>query len=403
MRTLFKQRAFLVVAVLALYFALASILPLAAHQGLYTVSLLIKDLLVWILPPAVGFFIAGAIASFRSRAPLFILTLVLFEAVSNLSSVWYAYVGGHMAVDFLPAMASPVQASDFQALWRLPLERPAWWSADKGSLFGLALGLAAAFGRNALLRTAIDRGKETAQWILTRVFSRLIPLFVLGFVARMHKGRLLDHMAGTSAALVAWLVILLALYIGVLFAVGSGWSVKGTAAAVKNLLPAGGIAFTSGCSLSTMPWTIAGTAKNLQKPWLAKAVIPATTNIQQIGDCIANTFICFLLYRHFHGQVPDLSTWMSFSAIFVLARFATTAMLGGAIFVMLPIYEKYLHFNAEMTAIILAFNVILDPLITSCNVVANGALCRVFERMWLALPVRARGGVESEAEKKGSD
>lgn len=76
---------------------------------------------------------------------------------------------------------------------------------------------------------------------------------------------------------------------------------------------------------------------------------------------------------------------MSFSLIFVLARFATAAILGGAIFIMLPIYEAYLGFNAEMIAIILAFNVVLDPLVTSCNVIANGALCRIFEKVWIAL------------------
>ena len=79
---------------------------------------------------------------------------------------------------------------------------------------------------------------------------------------------------------------------------------------------------------------------------------------------------------------PDLITWGSFSIVFVLARFATAAVLGGAIFIMLPIYESYLNFTPEMIAIILALNVFLDPLITSTNVIANGALCRVFEKVW---------------------
>jgi Na+/H+-dicarboxylate symporter len=120
----------------------------------------------------------------------------------------------------------------------------------------------------------------------------------------------------------------------------------------------------------------------LQNPDLAKAIIPATTNIQQIGDCFANAFLCFLIYDGFYGEAPDLWMWLLFSSAFVAARFATAAVLGGAIFIMLPIYEKYLHFTPEMTAIILAFNVILDPIITSANVLANGALCCLFERVW---------------------
>jgi Na+/H+-dicarboxylate symporter len=73
--------------------------------------------------------------------------------------------------------------------------------------------------------------------------------------------------------------------------------------------------------------------------------------------------------------------WVQFSLVFVLARFATAAVIGGAIFMMLPIYEKYLCFNAEMIAILLAFNVILDPIITCSNVLANGALCQMFEKV----------------------
>ena len=74
--------------------------------------------------------------------------------------------------------------------------------------------------------------------------------------------------------------------------------------------------------------------------------------------------------------------WCLFMSVFVMARFATAAVLGGAIFIMLPIYETYLNFTPEMIAIILALNVVLDPLITSTNVMGNGALCRVFEKVW---------------------
>jgi Na+/H+-dicarboxylate symporter len=151
---------------------------------------------------------------------------------------------------------------------------------------------------------------------------------------------------------------------------------------IKNLLPAGGISLTSGCSLSTMPWTIKGASMNLENPALARAIIPATTNIQQIGDCITNAFLCFLIYKHFNGYAPDIKTLVIFSGVFVAARFATAAVLGGAIFIMIPIYQTYLGFNDEMVAIILAMNVILDPIVTSSNVMANGGLARVFEKVW---------------------
>lgn len=375
-----KSRSVQVALALLLYLTFARWLPLEVHQGLYTISLFIKDLLLWMLPVTVSLFIAYAIASFEKRAPLFIVSLFLFEGISNACSVWYSFGCGHLAAICLPPIVSEPLNDAFSPLWRLPWIKPSWWGADKGSLVGMLLGLIAAWALP--LQRLIALGKKVAEKILTRFFSRLIPLFVLGFVARMHQTHLLSQMFSQYAEFLLWLVFSLATYIAWLFLVGSGFVLPSFLRSFRNLLPATGIAFSSGCSLSTMPWTIRGTAKNLQTPELAQAVIPATTNIQQIGDCIANAFLCFLIYLHFYGHPPPLALWASFSLVFVLARFATAAIIGGAIFVMLPIYESYLHFTPEMIAIILAFNVILDPLITASNVIANGALCRIFERVW---------------------
>lgn len=377
-----RQRSIQVVLVIAIYLSLAPYLSVEVHRGLYAISLFIKDLLLWILPITVSLFIAHAVSSFEKQAPLFIVSLFVFEALSNSMSVWYSFACGHLVAGHLKTLVPYHFADALDPLWRLPLIKPAWWSADKGTVAGIAAGLIAAF-KFPGLRPIITRGKEAGEKILTRLFSRLIPLFILGFVARIYQTQLHNQMFSQYADFLLWLLFCLVSYIAFLFLIGSGFSMQGFFRSTSNLFPAAGIAFSSGCSLSTMPWTIEGTAKNLDNPDLAKAVIPATTNIQQIGDCIANTFLCFMIYLQFNGNTPDLSVWVPFSLVFVLARFATAAVLGGAIFVMLPIYESYLGFTPEMIAIILAFNVILDPLITCSNVVANGALCRIFERTWL--------------------
>lgn len=381
---LLRHRSFQVILLLALFILTARQLPLAVHQALYTLSLFIKDLLIWIMPLTVGCFIAKTVASFKRRAPALVLTLLIFEACSNLTSVWYAYFSGSFASGFLPSLNTATFNNDFHALWRLPLKKPDWWSPEKGSLFGIGAGCLTAFygEKFKYLTSALDSGKRISEWLLTRVFSRLIPVFILGFAAQIYQTGLLSHLIAHYSLVVLWLLGVLVFYLIFLFAIGASGKIQTMKENIKNLLPAGGLALTSGCSLSTMPWTIQGTEKNLNNPALAKAIIPATTNIQQIGDCIANAFLCCLIYKNFNGHLPSFTTWLTFSFVFTIARFATAAVLGGAIFIMLPIYETYLHFTPEMISIILAFNVILDSLVTSSNVVANGALCRIFERVW---------------------
>ena len=375
---LFKHRGVQIICLITLYLFIAPFCASWVHQGLYTLSLLIKDLLLWMLPITVGLFIAHAVASFEKRAPLFVLVLFLFEGVSNTLSVWYAYSCAQFVQGQLPLGASVLIDDAFQPLWRLAFSKPIWWSADKGAMAGIVLGMLSSFVMPAL-KNGLGRGKQVAEWVLTRIFSRLIPIFLLGFVARMVQTRLFDQIISHYADLCLWLTLFLTVYIIFLFVLGSG---RAFVQSIKNMLPATGMSLSSGCSLSTMPWTIEGASKNLRDPDLAKAVIPATTNIQQVGDCVANCFLCFLIYCQFYGHAPGLAVWLPFSVTFVLARYATAAILGGAIFIMLPIYESYMHFTPEMTAMILAFNVILDPLITSANVTANGALCRIFERVW---------------------
>lgn len=385
-RTFLKNRSIQIAFVTSLYLVAASVLPMEVHRGLYTVSLFMKDLLLWMLPITIGLFIAHAISVFEKKALLFVLSLFLFEAVSNSMSVWYSFGCGHLVADHLQTIKAQPLMDTFSPLWRMPFIKPVWWSAEKGTVLGMILGLSVAF-RFEFLRSILAKGKRLAECVLMQGFSRFIPFFVLGFIARMYQTGLLNQMISQYAEFLFYLFLVLSTYIVLLFFVGAGFSARTCFKNIQNLLPAAGVAFSSGCSLSTMPWTIEGTAKNLKYPDLAKAVIPATTNIQQIGDCIANTFLCFLIYLHFNGHPPSLWVWIPFSAVFVLARFATAAVLGGAVFVMLPIYEFYLGFTSEMIAIILAFNVILDPLITCSNVVANGALCRIFERAWSYIPV----------------
>ena len=377
-----KNRSIQTIGVLLLYVFVADTLPAGAHQMLYTMSVFLKDCLIWMMPLTVTFFLAKSVQGFGIKAPLFVATLILFEFLSNFSSVWYAYGAAKLVQPYLPVLKLSHMTESLQILWKIPVSPPRWWSAEKGALVGVLLGSVTAFSQNPQLLRLLKTGHQCVQWGLTKIFARFIPLFIVGFAAQMHQTHLLSHIIGHYSLLVLCLLGFLIFYLVFLFALGAGWSFYKAVLHMRSLMTAGSMALTSGCSISTMPWTIEGAGKNLDDPALAQALIPATTNIQQIGDCITNSFLCALIYSHFYGTSPDIITFAIFSGVFVLARFSTAAVLGGAIFIMLPIYETYLNFTPEMIAIILALNVFLDPFVTSSNVVANGALCRVFEIVW---------------------
>lgn len=367
-----------------LYFALAQVLPESVHAFFYAVSLTIKETLIWIMPLMVFFFISSSIASFEKKAPLFLITLFVFEFLSNFSSTWYAYLLGFGYSSSIPLEGKDAFSKALEPLWKVPFVKPAFWSPDRGAFLAVIVGLFSAL-LIPKLAPFLKRGKEAAETVLTQCFSPLIPLFILGFLAKVYKTNLLIEMAYLIPSLL-FLFLFLGLFILFLFFLGSK---KQLFQHLRNILPATALSFTSGCSLSTMPWTIKGAEKNLKNPALAKLLIPITTNIQQVGDVVINCFLCFFLYTKNFGSPPSLSLWIPFSIVFTLARFGTAAVIGGAIFIMLPIYESYLHFTPEMLATILAFNVLLDPFVTSSNVTANAALAKIFEK-WAFRPINAK-------------
>lgn len=372
----------LVILIFVLLFG--SSLPFDAVRLFYTLSLIIKDLLLFVLPLAVAAYIAATLISFRNQAIWLVVLLFLFEGVSNGVSVFYAYGVGYLFQDLVPLSAVSEQAlQEIRPFLSLADYRPSVWSADKGVMVGVIIGLGLSFLPIAVLQAQIFKLRDAVAFIFSKIFVRFIPLYLLGFFLFMQHSGLLQRIIQTYVAVILLVSLTICLYLAVLLLIAAKGNKNQAYTIFKNIWPSGLIAFTSTSSAATMPFTIEAAKKNLRNPSFAEMLIAATTNIQQIGDCIANALLCLVILKSFGKPIPDMSSWLVFMGAFVLARYTTAAVIGGAIFIMIGIYERYLGFTGEMIALILALNIVLDPIITSTNVLANGILAVIFERLWL--------------------
>ena len=371
-------------SIVVLVFLFASHIPQEAARGAYTISLLIKDLLLIVLPIAVASYIASTLISFRQNAILLVITLLTFEAISNATSVIYAYTVATSFENWIPVFkGTQEQFASLIPYFTIGNIRPPFWSSTNGVLAGAVIGIIAAFCKPGYFCQTVFKLRDLMGLVFSRIFIRLIPFYVLDFLLYMHHSGLLNQIIHSYAAVIIMITMAIAAYFLMLTTIASEFKNERFVRIINNLWPAGVIAFTSMSSAATMPFTISATEKNLKNPKFAGMLIPATTNIQQIGDCIANALLCLVILKNFGKPIPDMWVWLPFMAGFTLARYTTAAVLGGAIFIMIPLYEFYLGFTPEMVALILALNVVLDPIITSMNVLCNGTLAIIFERVWL--------------------
>ena len=77
--------------------------------------------------------------------------------------------------------------------------------------------------------------------------------------------------------------------------------------------------------------------------------------------------------------------YLEFSAFIVLARFSVDVAPGGGIFVMLPLIETYFGLSRDALSLVAALYILLDPLITACNVAGNGVFVILLNRGWTKL------------------
>ncbi len=234
------------------------------------------------------------------------------------------------------------------------------------------------------LMRLLDKGLIGVNFVLKNIFSRVVPFFAFGFLLNLSHSGLLEDMTRYFYVF-AILFLTLASYLSLLFIIGARFNMLLAWKHFINTLPSGIIAFTSMSSAATMPYTIQGAEKNLQSPALARMIIPATTNIQQVGDCLINAFMCLIILLSFGKPIPSFYEWGLFTGAFIVARYATTAVAGGAILVMLPIYMMYLEFTPQEISLIVALNLVLDPFVTASNVLGNGALAILLEKLILNL------------------
>lgn len=372
------------VCIVVLVSLFASHLPKFFIQGAYTISILIKDLLLFVLPVAVASYIASTLISFKQKALLLIISLLIFEAFSNATSVMYAYGIAVTCEQWIPVFKESQQyLTSLTAYTTLSTFRPSFWSSTNGVILGTIVGMIGAFSPLGHFSQNIFKIRDLMNVIFSRIFMRLIPFYVLGFLLFMHHSGLLNQIIESYATIIFIVTLVIITYLITLTLIAANFSRTRFITILNNICPAVMVAFTSMSSAATMPFTITATEKNLKNPKFASMLIPATTNIQQIGDCIANALLCLIILKNFGKPIPGIAAWLPFLLSFTLVRFTTAAVLGGAIFIMIPLYEYYLGFTSEMVALIIALNVVLDPIITSTNVWGNSVLSIIFERVWL--------------------
>lgn len=361
-----------------LIMAFGEYIPEEIQRTFFTISLFLKDALVFLMPLIVFAFIFSCLSSFQKQASLLIVMILTFVTFSNFIFVQLGYFAGDFCLPCLGYhAANAVQqaagnAAPLASYFVLPF--PTLISTDMALVLGTVCGLYGAFWGNEKLVTWGESLKNAVQWGLTNIFIPLVPLYIIGFLFKIHHDDSLMTMFAGYGPMIGLVILVQALAILFFFFVAALGNLKSMQGALRNVLPSGLVALSTMSSVATLPLTLEAAEKNTQNKSLSQLMISATINIHHVGASVGIPIIMAVVMAMNGVEAMHYGTFLVFSLYYMIAKFGVVSVPGGEVIVLLPLLEAHFGFTDTMSGLLTTLNILIDPTVTVANVLCNGAL-----------------------------
>lgn len=375
---MFHKMPFILVAIILAALFVGGSLPVDYQSFFYGVSLSIKSFIVFVLPIIIFGLLFKTSVQLASKASKIILLIIATVCASNFISTMVSYSVGNLVYSFDLSIKFPEESQLLQPLFEVSF--PKLIENSHAMFLGLFSGILLGWLTPSIAFKISDSLYSLINTIL-KVIMMIIPLLVGGFIIKMNYDEVMGHIFRNYSLIFVVVAAAVYSYIALAYLFLNHLSLSKALTSLKNMLPAAIAGFGSMSSAAAMPLTLIGVEKNSQDPDLARSIVPATVNIHLIGDCFAIPIFAFAVMKSFGIEEPSFVNYLIFAGYFVLAKFSVAAVPGGGILVMLPILEAYLGFNAEMLSLITALYILFDPVITCANILGNGGLVMLIEKM----------------------
>jgi len=338
----------------------------------YTISYVIKSILIFLIPLLILPFIIQSIIEMKSRGASLICIILVMVFFSNIISLIIPYAIGIHIIPYLSiteALEIHPDEGIISSLYNFNL--PEILSIPQTMVLGVSLGLTLGCIPSPFAIKIVKYYHNLSCKFFEKIFIRLLPIYIFGTMLKIiHE---IDFIAllPIFGSMICLIVALQIIYISFLFFIVCGGNRRHTLVAIKNALPAGVVGFSTMSSLVTMPVTLKAAEENTQNSEVANVTISTTVNCHDVGGCISLPMIALTIYYITSLTFPDVTTYTWFVLLVAFAQFSSASVPGGSVAIILPFLTHTLGFTNEMASLVVALSICLDPIETANNVMGN--------------------------------
>lgn len=361
--------------VIVFSFLFGSILPEPIIRVLFTISALFKDVLVLLLPFIIITFVLGGILEIKRGAPIILAVMLLMIFCSNALVSLLTYGAINLVFPFITTTTATTTLEINELIFPyFDLSLPALLKSEHALIGAIIAGLIFSYYRHKKIESFVLRSKELIEQILEYFIIPLLPLYVFGFLIKMrYEGTFLVLIKNYSTVFFLIIAMQIAYLIWFYFLANSfHW--KKTMSTIKNALPSYLTAFSTMSSAITVPVSVKSAVQNGVSRPIALVAMPIMANVHLLGDSIQVPTLALMTMWLFTASIPGVFSYLIFIFYFCTAMFAVSGVPAGTILVMTPILVTQLGFTDEMIGIITTLYVLMDAFGTAANVMGDGAL-----------------------------
>ncbi len=351
-------------------------------QIFFTLSSLIKEVLEFFLPFIVFFFVASGIVSFAKNSLVMVGLLLFVATISNAFTGLYTYFIGMTVLSQVSSSVTASVAQQHSLITPLiTLNLPAFFRADSAMLAAVVYGCGLAFLHAPYGLWLVQQGKYYIERGLSRFFIPVLPLYVFGFFLKMVRELPIAELCSAYGLVFILVVVMQIVWLVVAYVLANSGRMRDVIPTLVTALPSYLTALGTMSSIATLPVSLVAAEKNTGNRALSQFAMPILANIHLMGDAVCTPLFALATMKLFFGVLPTFSVYVVFIGYLCLNMLAVSGIPGGGIIVMLPLLKSLFGFTPEMLSVMTALYFLQDGFGTAANVMGDGALVIVLNRI----------------------
>ena len=365
-------------------FCFGNYIPLNFKSILYSISLIIQELLIFVVPFIIVIFISRSIILLKNHAIKLAFSFILLIYVSNFIASFISFNISFYTITNNPDLKisnnDQFQLIDnLKPLWTLNLYKIL--SNKLALIIGVILGILLPIFIKDKAEQVADKLFDYVMKFINKVFIPIIPLFIVGFMIKLQHDNIFELAIINHLYILKIIIAVALIYILLIYLLAKHFNIVAFLKSLTNMLPAIFVAFISMSSTAALTYMIDGVQKNTnKKSKILISLIPSTSNMHLLGDCFLVPACIMIVLKMFHYDIT-YTEFTIFLVYFVFMKFTVLTIPEGGMLTILPLLSTELGFNSAMLSAITTLYFLLDPFLASLNVAGNGGLSIILDKI----------------------